>query len=161
MENKRKHGKRKKVLLSPDDLKFLETFASTGRHAAREIKRANILLLLSKEMFEADIIKALSTSHGAIWRTREKYLQGGVEAALLDKSRCGAPPKYDEKIAASLVALACSKPPEGRRKWTLELLKEEMRTQDDCETMGATTIRLMLKKTTSSPGKGRCGASRR
>ena len=111
------------------------------------ISRANILLLLHKNESGPSIAKKLNVDADTVYSTKRKYLQNGLEFALIEKPRSGQPKKYDEKNRVEIVAFACTKAPEGRKRWTVRLLAEELRKQKGFETINRETIRLMLKKT--------------
>jgi putative transposase len=69
----------------------------------------------------------------------------------VDKSRPGQPEKYSEKHIAEIIAHACTQPPEGRNRWSLALLCEELRTQEGFETISKESIRLILNKNKTKP----------
>jgi putative transposase len=79
-------------------------------------------------------------------------MEEGVVGAIQDEPRSGQPIKYDEKIKADIIALACSKAPEGRSRWTLRLLENTLKIEHSLETINRETIRLILKKTNVSLG---------
>ena len=111
------------------------------------------LLLLRSGRRECDIARALGIDRKTIWRAKKRYRTGGLTAALEEKPRSGQPKKYTIRHETELVAHACSTPPEGRKRWTLELLSERMRgCVKGCRTMNRESIRLMLKKTNVSLG---------
>jgi transposase len=70
---------------------------------------------------------------------------------LVDKPRSGQPEKYSERHVAEIIAQACTKPPEGRKRWSLSLLREELRKRQGFETINKETIRLLLKKNKIKP----------
>ncbi|AKB37763.1 Mobile element protein [Methanosarcina siciliae C2J] len=84
-------------------------------------------------------------------RIRKRYHEEGLQSALVDKPRSGQPKKYNERHAAEIIALACTKPPEGRKRWSLSLLCEELRKREGFETINKETIRLILKKNKIKP----------
>jgi len=94
----------------------------------------------------------LGVGRTVIWRTRSAYLEGGVAYALHDVARPGKPRRYDTGVEAQIAALACSEPPTGAKRWTLELLEQTVRTQDGMGPISRETIRRLLKKTASSRG---------
>ena len=143
---------RQSVKLSPSELEFLRVFKSSGRRSQREYDRANILLLLHKGKKDAEIVDFLDVERTTIWRTRMRYLQEGLQKSLQEKERSGQPKKYGGKQEAEIIALACSDPPEGRTRWSLELLTEKLSQQKGLETINRETIRLILKKTNVSLG---------
>ena len=138
--------------LTPKEVSFLRSFKKEQR-GVRALNRANTLLLLNRGKKETKIAEFLGTDFTTVWRTKKKYLDHGLERALEEKPRSGQPKKYAVRHETELVAQACSSPPEGRKRWTLELLSEKMRQcVKGCQTMNRESIRLMLKKTNVSLG---------
>ena len=90
-------------------------------------------------------------------RTRRRYVEEGLEASLRERPRPGARPKLGPKERAYVVALACTKPPEGRLRWTLQLLAERVVELQLVPDVSDETIRRLLKRTSSSPGSRRSG----
>jgi putative transposase len=84
--------------------------------------------------------------------TRIRYLNEGLHAALEDQPRSGREPSLNAQQEAYLIALACSDPPAGQERWTLELLAQHMVTDEQVETLSPETVRLTLKKTNSNLG---------
>lgn len=144
--------KREQVKLRPSELAFLRSFKSSGKRSQREYDRVNILLLLHKGKKDAEIVDFLEVERTTVWRTRMRYLQEGVEKSLQEKERSGQPNKYGAKEQAEIIALACSDPPAGRARWTLELLTEKVSQHKGLESINRETIRLILKKTNVSLG---------
>ena len=91
-------------------------------------------------------------------RTRQRFVDEGLTAALSERSRSGSPPVLTGKQAAFLVALACSTPPTGRRRWTLRLLADRFVELRQIDLISPDTVGRVLKKTTSNPGNVRNGA---
>jgi len=83
---------------------------------------------------------------------KTRFLEHGVEYALIDNERSGQPKKYTTDHEAELIALACGPAPEGRRRWTIRLLVEELQKKEGFETITFGTVRSILKKTHSSLG---------
>ena len=140
--------------LSEEDRSMLEEIRSKGVHHSREVNRAHVLSCLDRAIPEAQILSVLGIGRTALWRTRAAYLQGGVELAVFDVERPGRPPQYDTDAEARVTALACSAPPDGRRRWTLVELERLARQEPGLSHVSRETVRRMLKKTTSSPGAG-------
>jgi hypothetical protein len=140
--------------LSDEDRSMLEEIRSKGVHHSREVNRAHVLSCLDRAIPEAQIRSVLGIGRTALWRTRLAYLQGGVELAVFDVERPGRPPQYDTDAEARVTALACSAPPDGRRRWTLVELERLARQEPGLSHVSRETVRRMLKKTTSSPGAG-------
>ena len=144
--------KREQVKLRPSELAFLRSFKSSGKRSQREYDRVNILLLLHKGKKDAEIVDFLEVERTTVWRTRMRYLKEGVEKSLQEKERSGQSSKYGAKQKAEIIALACSDPPAGRARWTLELLTEKVGLHKGLESINRETIRLILKKTNVSLG---------
>ncbi|MGH8767427.1 MAG: helix-turn-helix domain-containing protein [Burkholderiales bacterium] len=132
----------------------IEEIRSKGMHHAREVNRAHILSALDRQVSEAQIVEILGVGRKMIWRTRAAYLEGGVEYALFDVQRPGKPRQYKADAEARVMALACSGPPEGARRWTLMLLEQAARSESGMSDISRETIRRLLKKTASNPGAG-------
>ncbi len=140
------------IRLKDEEIKFLKSFVKSGEHKAREITRANVLLLCNENVEIETISKMLSVHRKTMCDIRNRYLESGLES-LKDKSRPGQPPKYKIKHETEIAALACTKPPSGRKRWTLILLEQELRKKGgDYKTMNHESIRIILKKTRQGRG---------
>ena len=135
----------------------LSQLIKSGKHSARVLGRARILLLLDRSQGQKrklhEIAEAMLTSTGTVSNVKKRYLNGGLEHGLQDRPRPGAKPKIDGEVEAHLIALACSEPPEGRERWTLRLLADKLVELELVESISHVAIRDALKKTNSSPGK--------
>lgn len=140
--------------LSEEDRAIVEDVRSKGFHHSREVNRAHVLACLDRGIPESQILEVLGVGRTALWRTRAAYLQGGLELALFDVVRPGRPRKYDTDVEAQVTALACSAPPEGRKRWTMVELERAARREPGLNSLSRETVRRMLKKTTSNPGAG-------
>ena len=150
--------KKLEIALKQDEINQIEQFKKESSNL-REINRANILLLSHKGKRAKEIADYLSISPNTVWRIRKKYIENGLFSALKDKEKDGCPVKYGAKIEAELIALTCSDPPQGRNRWTLNMLTEEMRKKEGCKQIGKETIRLILKENGLKPWtKKKCGA---
>ena len=140
------------VKLTLSEIEFLRAFKSSCKRSQREYDRANILLLLDKGKLDAEIVDFLEVERTTVWRTRKRYLEEGLEKSLQEKERSGQPKKYGVKQEAEIIALACSDPPQGRARWSLELLTDKLSHQKGLKSINRETIRLILKKTNVSLG---------
>lgn len=140
--------------LTDADRAMIDAIRSKGLHPAREVNRAHVLSCLDQGIPEAQIMAVLGIGRTAVWRTRAAYLQGGVELAVFDVARSGRPRRYGTDAAARVTALACTTPPEGRQRWTIQELERAARQEPGLGSVSRETVRRMLKKTTSSPGAG-------
>jgi len=139
------------INLKNSEVKFLTKFIRKGKKNARSLTRARILLLANKGKGDTEIANILGVGRSTALRIRKRYLEEGLQSALVDKPRPGQPEKYNERQTAEIVALACTEPPEGRSKWSLALLCEELRKKEGFETVNRETIRLILKKNKIKP----------
>lgn len=138
--------------LTSKQIRFIKKFKQEDERSLREINRANILLLLHKGKQALEIAVFLDVGRNTVSRTKQKFLREGIKAALEEEYRPGQPIKYASKQEAELIALTCSNAPLGRTRWTLELLKENLKKQKGFKTINRESIRLMLKKTNVSLG---------
>ena len=134
------------VTLSEEDRKELESMTKRGKHGARVITRARILLLLDEGKKQEEVIAALGTTSPTVWRISKRYCEEGLSAALEEKPRPGAKPKLDAKGEAHLIALACSTAPGDRESWTMQLLADQMVELGIVDEISDETVRRILKK---------------
>jgi len=114
------------------------------------------MLLMADEGHSDDYIaEALQVAKSTVARIRGRYCQEGLQSALMEKPRSGAPPKIDGRGKAQVVTIACSKPPKGRSRWTLRLLADKAVELNVVDSISHTTIHRILKKIRPSPGR-RC-----
>ena len=137
--------KKSVIKLTNKEVKFLQMFKTSKDLSLREYNRANILLLLHQGKTESDIADFLDVERTTIWRTKQKYLKAGLEQALSEKVRSGQPEKYTDHQKAEVIATACSNAPEGRSRWTLELLTSTLKNRKGMDSINRETIRLILK----------------
>ena len=117
---------RYRVELNQAEREQLTALLSGGKHAARKLKRAQILLAADAGASDEAIATSVAVGGSTVYRTKRRFVLGNLEAALSEEPRPGAKRKLTGKEEALLVATACSSPPEGRRRWTLELLAGAM-----------------------------------
>ena len=96
------------------------------------------------------IAEQVETSVATVQRIRRRFVQEGLEAALTDKPRSGAPPKFKGQSRAAVTALACSDPPEGHARWTLRLLADKLVELERVDSISHKTVGEILKKTNLS-----------
>ena len=114
------------VELSEAERCELTALVGSGKHYARKIKRAQILLAADSGLSDDDIAAAVAVGGSTVYRTKRRFVKGNLEAALNEEPRAGADRKLTSNEEALLIATACSSPPEGRARWTLELLAGAM-----------------------------------
>lgn len=139
------------VELSESERGELQAMLNGGRHAARKLKRAQILLAADAGLLDAAIEASIAVSGSTIYRTRRRFVEGNLEKALTEEPRPGAARKLTGKEEALLVATACSIPPQGRARWTIELLAEQMVQLTEHEDLSRETVRRRLAENEIKP----------
>ncbi len=140
-----------RVDLSEPERAHLHSLISGGKHAARKVKRAQILLAAHDGVSDEDIVRAVSASGSTVYRTKRRFVEGNLERALSEETRPGAARKLSGKETALLVATACSNPPLGRKRWTLRLLAGEMVRLTGHEDLSYETVRRRLAEDDLKP----------
>jgi transposase len=139
------------VDLSEAERKSLIDLTRSGTPRARGVTRARILLMADTGSLDEEIVAALATSSSTVFRTRRRFVEAGLEAALQELPREGGRQKLSEKENALLVATACSAPPEGRARWTLELLADRLVQLTVHESVSTETVRRRLAESDLQP----------
>ena len=159
--------KRYVVRLSAEERDRLEALRSKGKIPARRLLKALILLKadVSDEgegWSDSEIIRALDTNKSMVLGVRRQLVEEGLDAVLSRKARATPPVAriFDGETEARLIALACSKPPEGFARWSLRLLEEKVVELNIVERASDSTIGRVLKKTLSSPTARSAGSFR-
>jgi len=140
-----------RVELSQSEREQLDALLSGGRHAARKLKRAQILLAANDDVADEVIAATLKVSGSTIYRTKRRLVEANLEGALSEEHRPGVARKLSSKEEALLVATACSTPPPGRARWTLELLADEMVRLTDHDALSPETVRRRLAENQLKP----------
>jgi transposase len=140
------------VDLTNEERTHLLDFIKSGERSARKLNRARILLLTDEGKADSEIAAALHTGTATVQRTRQRFVEGNLERALNERPRPGGQRKLDEKGEAILETLAQSKPPEGRKRWTLELLADQLVQLRVVDSISYETVRQELKKSGLSLG---------
>lgn len=146
--------KRYVVRLEADERSRLEQLVRTGKAAALRIRHANILLAVDEsqagaKLKDSDAAKALGVAVRSIESLRKRFVEEGLDAALERKKqdRPSIEPMFDGEKEAKLIAVACGPKPEGRARWTLELLAERVVALKIVERCSPQTVMRTLKKT--------------
>ena len=139
--------KQYEVTLTEEERAQLVAFTTKGMAAAREVRRARILLLAAEGRRDRTVADAVGCCAGTVARVRRRCAEAGIEAALADRPRPGAAPLLDGKGEAFLVALACTAPPTGQSTWTMQVLAERLVALDIVDHISDETVRRTLKKT--------------
>lgn len=128
------------------------TLLKKGKVAARTVCRAQILLQADEGTSDVNIAAALHVGVATVERTRKRFVEEGLAAALTGRRRPGGQPKLHGQDEAFLIATACSTPPRGRQRWTLQLLADRLVEVGIVDAISDDTVGRTLKKTRSSPG---------
>jgi transposase len=142
---------RYRVELSEAERHELQAMLNGGRHAARKLKRAQILLAADAGLPDETIARSLAVSGSTVYRTKRRFVEGDLARALDEEPRPGAARKLSGPEEALLVATACSSPPEGRARWTLELLAGEMVRLTEHQHLSRETVRRRLAENALEP----------
>ena len=151
-----------RVQLTSEEQERLRQLIRSGQHSARVITRARILLRTNEGWSASQVVvAALGTSQRTVFRTKRRYAEEGLDGVLHDHPQANRYRKLDDKGEAYLIALACSDAPEGHDHWTLRLLADQAVELGLVESLSHETVRLRLKKTSSSRGGSSSGVSPR
>jgi transposase len=142
---------RYRVELNETERAQLTAILSGGKHAARKLKRAQILLAADAGVSDEAIASSVSAGGSTVYRTKRRFVEGNLELALSEEARPGAPRKLSGKETALLVATVCSSPPEGRKRWTLDLLAGAMVELTEHEELSRETVRRRLAEDDLKP----------
>jgi len=134
------------VHLNEQEREELRQYLRKGKSSARSLTRARILLLADDGRDDEEIAETLEVSKSTIIRIRTRYCEGGLDSALHEKARSGAPSKIDGRIEAELTLLACSDPPDGRSKWTVRLLADKLVEIEVVHSISHMSAQRLLKK---------------
>ena len=143
------------VKLSQKERKVLQKFVAQGKKGAREINRARILILSEQGAKDKEITKVLGVSRGTVYNVRKKYKKkehADIVDFLHDEPRRGRPIEIDSRVQANITMIACSDPPEGYGRWTLQMIADKVVELEVMDSISHESVRGILKKTNLSPG---------
>ena len=149
------------VSLAPEERVELQQLVQAGKAAARRLVHARILLLADRDdCLDEEIVETLGVSLRTVERVRKRLVTEGLEAAIDHRPQPPRPDKIKIRgdLEQKLIELACADPPNGRCRWTLRLLADEMVVLGLVDAISVETVRQALKKTTSSRGSSKGGA---
>src|SRR6202049_216473 len=142
---------RYRVELTQYERNQLEGLLSGGEQRSRRLKRAQILLAADAGVGDGDIAMSVGVGASTVYRTKQRFVEGNLERALSEDPRPGAERKLTGKEEALLVATACSSPPAGRARWTLELLADAMVKLTGHQSLSGETVRRRLAENGLKP----------
>ena len=151
----RTHNRKKYIVrLSSEERRELTRLISTGKAAARRITHARILMLADEgtegsAWKDEQVAEAIDVTVQTVEKIRKRFVNEGLEAAINRKKRIRPSRErlLDGRQEAQLVVLCCSGPPEGRTRWTLRLLADQLVALDVVDSISHETVRRTLKKT--------------
>jgi transposase len=146
--------------LTAEEREQLLQLVRRGKNSSRKVTRARILLKADDGLTDDQIAASLDCGVATVERTRKRFVEAGL-GALDERPRPGARPKLTGKQQAHIIAVACSKAPEGRTRWTMRLLAGKVVELGFSDTFSRESVRRLMKKTRSSPGKNISGASQK
>ena len=142
---------RYRVTLTAEERQQLEVLGRGGKSAARKIKRAQILLAADGGSNDEAIAQNIGVGTSTVYRTKQRFVEDGLERALHEAPRPGAPRKLGPADESLLIAVACSEPPDGRAKWTLDLLAGEIVRLTSHKTLSRDTVGRRLDEMAIKP----------
>ena len=145
------------VDLTAEEREMLLQLVRRGKNSSRKVTRARILLKAYEGLTDEQIAAALDCGIATVERTRKRFAEASL-GALDERPRPGARPKLTGKQQAHIIAVACSKAPQGHTHWTMRLLAGKVVELGFSENFSRESVRRLMKKTRSSPGARSSGA---
>ena len=124
----------------------MKSIVRKGKKTVREVTRAQLLLLAHDGKENDEIAEILHINRDTVLRVKKRFIEWGLSRAIHDAPRPGQPSKYSEKARVEVIALACSSPPEGRKRWTVRLIAEKLSKKPGFEGINREVVRVILKK---------------
>jgi putative transposase len=157
-------GIRLQIELKTRDRQQVEKLLSGGLQSVRTTLRALALRQMDQGQSTPAVGANLGLSAKAVWQIGKRYLTGGLERALFDASRPGKAPGLEQQQQQRIIAVVCSPPPEGRARWTVRLLTEEVIKRKLVPRVGREAIRILLESHDLKPWREKnvvCGGTER
>jgi putative transposase len=146
------------IQLEQIEREFLQSLVRKGESRAIELNRAWMLLWNDANVKSNEIAQRLSMGYVTVTQTLKQYRDEGLESALYDAHRSGAPRKITPELEAHISSIACSKCAEGNAKWTIDLLKDEVIRLNITDSISRSSVHTVLKKVNLNLGNIECGA---
>lgn len=148
------------VSLTDEARQQLQQLMQSGTRPVRVVRRALVLLKSDEGFTDEEIVEHVGCSERMVRDVRKRFCTAGLERALYDAPRSGAPATFTARQRQQMIALACSEPPEGRLRWTLELLCRHAAEQGIVASVGKSEVALWLKEHDLKPWRKKHGAFR-
>jgi transposase len=136
----------------------LQSLVSSGTRSVRVVRRAHVILKSNAGLTDREIALHVGCAERTVAEIRKRFCTGGCERAIFEAPRTGAPPKFSVKQQQQVIALACSDPPEGRARWTLELLSEKAAERGFVDSVSKSEVSLWLHEHEMKPWRKKVGA---
>ena len=136
---------RPRIRLSQREQQELRHLLQSGLQPVRTVLRALAVRQLAEGQTVRQVAKNVALTPKTVWLTSQRYRQGGLERALYERPRPGKAALLDARHRQRIVALVCGPPPEGRARWTVRLLTEEVVKRKLLPRVGRETIRVLLE----------------
>lgn len=148
------------VCLTDEARQQLQQLVQSGTRPVRVVRRALILLKSDEGLTDEEIVEHVGCSERTVRSVRKRFCTRGLDRGLFDAPRSGAPPTFTPRQQQQVIALACSEPPDGRVRWTLELLCQHAVEQGLVESVSKSEVALWLREHDLKPWRKKLGASR-
>lgn len=148
------------VRLTDGARRKLRELVKSGTRPVRVIRRATILLKSDAGLTDLQIVEHVGCAERTVRNVRKRFCDAGLEGALYDSPRSGRPSDFTARQKQQVVALACTEPPEGRARWTLELLCEHAVKRGFVSSVSKSEVSLWLKSHDMKPWRKKRGAFR-
>ena len=145
------------LIISDPDKAYLKEMLAKGTYSSRELKRAEILLKGDEGYTVAQIAETVDRHPQTVRNIRRRYIEEGLESALAERPRPGKPRKLFVRDESLIATIACSDAPSGHSSWTLRMISDKFIQLSEGKEISHETVRQVLKKTSSNPGKKRNG----
>ncbi len=146
------------IRLKDEARRQLQQLVRSGTRPVRVARRALILLKSDDGLTDEEIGEHIGCTDRTARNVRRRFCTEGLDRALHDAPRSGAPPTFTPRQQQQVVALACTEPPEGRTRWTLELLCEQAVSRGFVDSVSKSEVALWLKEHDMKPWRKKCGA---
>jgi transposase len=147
------------VCLTDEARSSLQELVRAGTRSVRVVRRVQTLLKSDEGLTDEEIAEHVGVTVRTIAKIRKRFCQEGWERAVFDAPRSGKPPVFTVKQQQQVIALACTDPPAGHGRWTLELLRQEAKARGFVSSISTSEVSLWLHEHDLKPWRKKAGAS--
>lgn len=148
------------VSLTDEARRLLQDVVQSGTRPVRVVRRSLVLLKSDAGLTDLQIVEHVGCAERTVRNVRKRFCTEGLERALYESPRSGRPSDFTPRQRQKVVALACTTPPEGRARWTLELLCEHAVKRGFVSAISKSEVSLWLKAHDLKPWRKKLGACR-